>query len=283
MGWKQDKRRYKFVHAIISLILFSAAWFPPLIPYSIEDMAKDCAQLLDSLGIIHAHVAGFSMGGMVAQAFQRIYPRRCTSLVLMGSCGPNAAIATADLPWTLMHIVTSSNAFSLSSTREQKEKGLERFWKNLASSDKKEDVERRQSQRNLATEEVSRRSQDVDAMLRQTMAVLKFTMDKLPSSVPPPTLVIHGLPPLIPVNNGLELAKVMKCERCVVLPDLGHDLLPAGEKEIRAAIIAHLTHVSKAASGANGTQNTWESLKKSPSVTLLMQGGGAETWTASTS
>jgi len=53
--------------------------------YSIIDMARDIAFLLDALGIETASLAGHSMGGYVALAFAREYPERVKCLALVAS------------------------------------------------------------------------------------------------------------------------------------------------------------------------------------------------------
>ncbi len=52
---------------------------------SIDDLADDCAGLLDALGIDKAHVVGLSLGGMTAQALAVRHPDRVASLVLMAT------------------------------------------------------------------------------------------------------------------------------------------------------------------------------------------------------
>jgi 3-oxoadipate enol-lactonase/4-carboxymuconolactone decarboxylase len=63
-------------------------------PYSIEGLARDMLALLDALGIGRAHVAGVSIGGMVAQAMAALAPDRVRSLVLVDTA---LAIPPADL------------------------------------------------------------------------------------------------------------------------------------------------------------------------------------------
>lgn len=51
-------------------------------PCTVEDLADDAAAVLDALGIAAAHVAGVSIGGMVAQALAARAPDRVRALIL---------------------------------------------------------------------------------------------------------------------------------------------------------------------------------------------------------
>ncbi len=53
--------------------------------YAMEDFASDIAGLLDQLGIQGTAIAGHSMGGYVALAFARLFPKRVRGLGLVSS------------------------------------------------------------------------------------------------------------------------------------------------------------------------------------------------------
>ena len=57
----------------------------PDMPYSTRLFARDCAGLMEALGIRKAHIMGHSMGGRVAQWVALDYPEKVRSLVLSGS------------------------------------------------------------------------------------------------------------------------------------------------------------------------------------------------------
>lgn len=51
-------------------------------PYSVQQLARDLAQLLDELHLETIHVLGYSQGGAVAQQFAHDYPTRVRGLIL---------------------------------------------------------------------------------------------------------------------------------------------------------------------------------------------------------
>ncbi len=53
----------------------------PDVPYTLSDMATDAAALLTALGIDTAHIAGCSMGGMIAQLVALNHPEKARSLI----------------------------------------------------------------------------------------------------------------------------------------------------------------------------------------------------------
>ncbi len=65
--------------------------FPPDGRFSLEEMARDAAGLLDRLGIRRCVLGGHSMGGMVAQRFALLFPERVERLILSGTSAKTVA------------------------------------------------------------------------------------------------------------------------------------------------------------------------------------------------
>jgi pimeloyl-ACP methyl ester carboxylesterase len=58
----------------------------PPAPYTIDEMTDDTIGLLNHLGLDAVHVAGYSMGGWVAETLVHRRPERVRSAVFIGSC-----------------------------------------------------------------------------------------------------------------------------------------------------------------------------------------------------
>ncbi|MGH9207033.1 MAG: alpha/beta fold hydrolase [Acidimicrobiales bacterium] len=73
----------------------------PPAPYSIDDLVEDTLGLIDHLGLARVHMAGYSMGGWVAETTAIRHPERLRSACFIGSCNVatswEKAITTVEL------------------------------------------------------------------------------------------------------------------------------------------------------------------------------------------
>ena len=67
----------------------------PKIPYTLTNMAEDCANILNALEIDKAHILGTSMGGMIAQLVAFNFPEKCRSLISVMSTSGNPNLPRA--------------------------------------------------------------------------------------------------------------------------------------------------------------------------------------------
>jgi 3-oxoadipate enol-lactonase len=64
-------------------------------PYTLQDFVDDHVALLDHLGLASADVAGFSLGGLIAQALALAHPARVGRLALISAIGARTAEESA--------------------------------------------------------------------------------------------------------------------------------------------------------------------------------------------
>ena len=77
-------------------------------PYSVSLFAKDCAEMMITLGVEQAHVVGISMGAMIALQIAIEYPKLVKSLVVINT-GPDLVVRTLKdvfLLWQRLLIVS---------------------------------------------------------------------------------------------------------------------------------------------------------------------------------
>lgn len=73
--------------------------------WSLQAVAQDLDALLTHLQLSQVHVVGISMGGVVAQVFALVYPRRVRSLVLVNTFARLRARSRRHLPYLLIRFV----------------------------------------------------------------------------------------------------------------------------------------------------------------------------------
>jgi pimeloyl-ACP methyl ester carboxylesterase len=188
--------------------------------YTLADLASDAFGLLDHLGVPSAHLAGLSMGGMIAQTMAVQHPARVLSLTsIMSTTGASTVglpTRPFDLRFLLRRFPDGPDAFvarSMTMLRAQASPGFV-FDEDLARSVLLRSVERgivvRGPQRQMAAVLAAK---DRTAQLRMLDV---------------PALVLHGTADsVIGVSGGRATADAITGSELVLVPGMGHDL-PAG-------------------------------------------------------
>jgi pimeloyl-ACP methyl ester carboxylesterase len=187
--------------------------------YTLEDMADDAVAVLDAAGVGSAHVAGISLGGMIAQLLATRHPGRVRSLASIMSTtgdravgqptGEAASILVAPMPSEregfIEQAVVNAKAigsgtaypFDAEAVRRGAARGYDRAYHPRGTG-------------------------------RQFAAILAAG-DRTPAlgTIRVPTLVVHGEEDqVIGVDGGEATAAAIGGARLLRVPGLGHELPP---------------------------------------------------------
>jgi pimeloyl-ACP methyl ester carboxylesterase len=211
----------------------------PPVPYDLSDMAADAIGLLDHLGIESAHVAGASMGGMIAQVAAIEHPSRVRSLIsLMSSSGdPEVSMPTHEA----MSVLLSAPPATRAEYVEASVRTL--VWRSRRHTDPDEVRANaaRAFDRAFRPQGGSRHLAAIYASGRRAEQLAALDV---------PTLVIHGRDDtLVPLSAGQRTAELIPGSALLVLADMGHDL-PRPLWGVLVGAIATHTAYAQAARGA---------------------------------
>jgi len=184
--------------------------------YTVDDMAGDGFAVLDAVGAEKAHIAGWSMGGMIVQAMALQRPERILSLTsVMSAPGPIPGERDPDV----MAAFTAPPATTRDEAAERHLAGL-RAWGSPACID----VERITADAHAAFD----RCWDPEGRARQAMAIgASPSRESALRSLRVPTLVIHGdADRLVPVEAGRATAAAIPGARLEIIEGMGHDYPP---------------------------------------------------------
>ena len=184
--------------------------------YSLDDMAADAVGLLDHLGVDRAHVAGASMGGMIAQTIAIRHPHRVSSLVsIMSNTGGRLAGQPALGVYPVLLKVAPSE-------REAFADHVAATFDKIGSPDFPRDLDEVRERARLSFD----RGRDRAAAGRQMAAVIASPdRGKDLERLEVPTLVIHGTADkLVRPSGGKTTAKKIRDARLMLIDGMGHDL-----------------------------------------------------------
>ncbi|MGH8461129.1 MAG: alpha/beta fold hydrolase [Stenotrophobium sp.] len=200
--------------------------------YTLHDMAKDAVELMDALGITRFHIAGASMGGMIAQITAARHPERVKSLTSIMSTTNSPRLPGPKLPILLR----MSGIGIRDRSREAMIRRSAETFRLIGSPGYPTPHDTRLANATRAYDRAFRPG----GLLRQTHAILATgSFETLLPAIKAPTQIIHGLAdPLVRPAAGQRCARLIGGARLELIPGMGHDfpaeLLPNWSKLIAA-------------------------------------------------
>lgn len=199
--------------------------------YTLGDMARDTLGLMDALGIDSAHIAGVSMGGMIAQVLAISHAHRVRTLTVIMSTTGNPL---------LPHPRPEAMKVLYRPFPTEEKAYIEYFiemWQVLSGDKLPFERERVERLAHLTFE----RGVYPTGSGRQIAAVISSGSRKeMLASVTAPTLVIHGSEdPLLQVECGIDVAESIPGAELKIIQGMGHALSESVWDEIIDAMDRH--------------------------------------------
>ena len=189
----------------------------PGVEYTLNDMATDAAGLLEALGIQAAHIAGASMGGMIAQLVAIEHPARTLSLtIVMSNLGGHDSVRAVP---EVVALLAQSPADSREGRIEQSVEATRVTWGPSFEEERSRARATRAVDRAFYPEGTARQFQAVNAAGSRRDGLGRVGV---------PVLVIHGDgDPLVPfANAGRIVAAAPAGTELLVMKGVGHEMPP---------------------------------------------------------
>lgn len=214
----------------LTAVVAAASGEPVDAAYTLSDMAADAVGLLDALDLGAVHVAGASMGGMIAQTLAIEHPERVLSLTSIMSTTGEHEVGSPDpeVLGALMSIMTPQ------STRAARiDNGVE-LARIIGTPDVSD--ERRVRER---TARFVDRSYDPDGTARQLIAITASgSRAEGLVDVEVPTVVLHGdRDRLVDISGGRRTAELVPGAEFRPLEGMAHDLPPVYWDRMVAGVV----------------------------------------------
>ena len=200
-------------------------------PFTIGDMADDAAAVLRATGGAPATVVGMSMGGMIAQELAVRHPGLVDRLVLVAT-RPPAPVHIPAAPDVLDRELDQL----LNTPRRGDE--LAAYFRSVWEPQSAPGFPARNPKvfEELAGQ-ILQRVTPRRAVINQLRAIAAWSGAGRLAKITVPTTVVHGVADeLIPVGNGMRLARLIQGARYVELGGVGH-LIPLEAPEVLTDVI----------------------------------------------
>lgn len=204
-------------------------------PYSIEDMAKDTAELIKVVSDGPAHIVGRSMGGMIGQRVAIHHPDVIASLCSVASSAGNPDLRIRDEE--VLKFFALPPATTYEEQIQRNVDGDRLFSGTHFEFDEEADYKKRADMR--------ARSDDTNGGMRHSLMfgagnpVARYEQHKKDlAKLDLPVSVIHGSADnLLNVENGIETADLIPNANLVIIEGMAHELPAGAWPQILAAIV----------------------------------------------
>ncbi|MGD0803492.1 MAG: alpha/beta hydrolase [Candidatus Bathyarchaeia archaeon] len=204
-------------------------------PYTMEIMVEDSNQVLTKLNLGLAHVLGFSMGGMIAQALAIYHPESVRSLILCAT-SPGAANS---IP------ITREASHELARVSDERIPKHDQVKALIYLLYPREYIEPRLEEL-INEESYDTNPTPVYALKSQSAATATFdSYDRLQELKIPALILTGGNDRLIPPDNSRLLAERIPGGELHILPGLGHGFLKQATAQVVDLILEFTSRVDK--------------------------------------
>lgn len=208
--------------------------------YTIDDMARDGINLLDTLNIKKTHIFSTSMGGMIAQIISAQYPERVKSFTLIASTASTPSPINA--PKKAVRDIMMERSKNPNASHEEILEREIRMVSLIGMDGRIVDTPefREETIRNL------NRAQDGSGYARQLLSILasKDRLKKI-QKIKAPTLIIHGKnDPMIHVKNAYKMHKLIPHSKLKIIENMRHLIEPEVLNQFEEMLLEHLNQVT---------------------------------------
>lgn len=216
-------------------------------PYTLKDMADDALAILDTLQMQKAHLVGVSMGGMIAQIIALEHPKSTMTLTSIMSSGdvsdPELPSLSDDVLPQMISAVLNHGFLGSKKGQIKRQIVQKKILMGEASGEIDVETMAETSLYNLE----QREGYDLMAARHHYAAIQKSeSRIEALKRLKIPALIIHGVQdPVIPIEHGKKMARIIPNADSLWIENMGHDLPNAQIETVCAKIISNFERVGK--------------------------------------